>query len=455
MKKYGIIICVLILLPVASMARADLLKVNGYMHDVDGQRVLRVWGSHYEMGYAQGYLLSDEIVYMLDNYALNLLPDLIYFLGHMFVPYLFEFPEEYMEEAVGIIDGIKNSDTSGFIPALGRHIDVGDLVFANALGDMGAMACSTQMAWEKGTAKDPALQGETAMIRNLDWTLAGPDKYLLSRNTIVIVYSPEIPGANTVASVTFPGFIGCLTCMNDQGLAMSLNIAHNGIGLLGVNYAKKFTHIEVTLRQALHNGDLDGDGVQSINDILFNVADSVRSGAFVINLAEPYDRRPSNPAYILEADNTGFTIREPWDEPAIPSNVLISTNDLRKLYPPPGCKRYAAMRETINDLDGELTLGGMWAIEGDVAQDSWLSTTAQTVYFIPFTKEMGVAYSDQDNFSVDKSPSVISWDKIMELPDGVSLPDNDVDDDDDTDETDKATCDYSDSDEEENPCCGL
>lgn len=456
MKKHALLLCVLILLVSFSLANAnDLLKVNGYLHEVDGQRVLHVWGSHFEMGYAQGYILADEIVYMMNNYALSLLPDLIYFLGHMVVPYLFEFPEEYLEEAHGIIEGINNSNANSFLPALGRKIDVSDLVFANALGDMGAMACSTQIAWDKGTMRDPMLQGETAMVRNLDWTLAGPDKYLLSRNTIVIVYTPSTPNTNSVASVTFPGFIGCLSCMNEQGVSVALNIAHNGIGLLGINYAQKFTHIEVTLRQALHAGDLNGDGVNSIQDVIDNVADSVRSGAFVINIAQPLDRTPSNPAVILETDNTGWVVREPWDEPAIPQNVLISTNDLRKLYPAPKSDRYATMKEIINDLDGELTLGGMWAIEGDVVQDKWLSTTAQTIYFIPYTRELGVAFTDSQTFSVDKAPSVIPWDRLIELPEGVDLPESQDDDDDDSDPVIQDNCDYSDSDEEENLCCGI
>ena len=37
------------------------LYVNGTLEVVDGVTIIRVWGSHEEMGYAYGYLLADRL----------------------------------------------------------------------------------------------------------------------------------------------------------------------------------------------------------------------------------------------------------------------------------------------------------------------------------------------------------------------------------------------------------
>ena len=447
MKFRTAICCMVILLVFGAGASADLLEVNGYFHEVSGQRILHVWGSHYEMGYAHGYLLADEIMEVMNGYVLHLLPKAIYRLAHLAVPPLFEVPEPYLEEVTGIIDGMERSGADIYIEALGRKIDIQDLVLCNAVGDLGAMACSTQIAWGAGTETDPVLQGETAFVRNLDWTLAGPNPFLLPERTIVMVFSSTQEGARTVASISFPGYFGCLTCMNEEGVVASLNIAHNGVGLLGVNYAERFVHVGLIMRQALET-DYNQDGRSSIHDVMDNTLDKTRSGAFVITLAEPMGPAGLNPAVIVEADNQGVAFRVPADEPVFTDNVLAATNHLRKLRPAEECDRYDTLRDRIVQQQGRMTLDTMWDIEAAVIQDYFLSTTMQTVYFVPHRKEMGVAYSTAEAYSPELEPSVLSWDDVTELPAGIDLPDNSPDADDDMD------LQGGDDDDDDAGCCG-
>ena len=56
-------------LPAAVHAQAG--QVKGELTSIEGKPVLRVWGTHYEMGYAHGYLLAPEIVAMLEDYMLG------------------------------------------------------------------------------------------------------------------------------------------------------------------------------------------------------------------------------------------------------------------------------------------------------------------------------------------------------------------------------------------------
>lgn len=400
--------------------------VHGYLHEVDGQAILHVWGTHYEMGYAQGYFVGEEIVTAMHEYILRLLPPALYELVHGLAPVLFGFPEDYRVEAQGILDGLRAAGAEPLIVPLGREMDLNDLLLCNAVADIGAMACSSQLAWGEATAEDPRLAGETAVVRNLDWTIMGPDRFFLSRHTMVTVYSPSEPGEHTVASVTFPGYFGCLSCMNDDGLTAVVNIAHNGVPLWEIGINPTFAPVGFTLREALAAGDRQGD----MAEVIQTVGDSYRGGAIVINLAMPGSEAKGDPALVLEIDNQGWSVRRPEDEPEVAGRVLLATNHLRKLRAPTDCRRYIKMREAVNALDGRLTLDDMWGIERLVNQDYFLSTTVQTIYFIPARRELGVAFSTEEAYSSEKEPVELTWDDCVALPSWAE-----TDDDDDDDET--------------------
>ena len=160
--------------------------------------------------------------------------------------------------------------------------------------------------------------------------------------------------------------------------------------------------------------------------MLDHIADQRSSGAIAINIAEPRDLALDEPGVVAETDADGFAARTPADDPEFFGDILIATNHLRKLRAPIECDRYAKMHEIITNHGGKLTMDLMWWIEGQVIQNRRLSTTAQTMYFIPFRREMGVAYSSDDAFSPDKQPALLTWDDVTELPAGVDLSDDDT-----------------------------
>ena len=48
-----------------------IAQVNGIVQDIDGKKVLIIWGTHYERGYAHGYLLGNEIVTIINDYIID------------------------------------------------------------------------------------------------------------------------------------------------------------------------------------------------------------------------------------------------------------------------------------------------------------------------------------------------------------------------------------------------
>lgn len=440
MKKSLYVALALILSIFSANAHAEEPTVNGYLHEIDGQRILHLWGDHYEMGYAHGYLLGEEIIQVMHEYVLFLVPPVLYSAAHFAASLLFAMPEEYREEVQAMVDGIIDSGADPYIEPLGRNINADDLMMCNAIGDIGAMACSCQMAWGPGTEDDPALAGQVAVVRNLDWTMTGPDRFLLPEKSILIVFTDTDPDQQAVAMYSFPGFFGCLSCMNEQGTTAVVNIAHNGIPLWDINFIHRYVPMGITLRQALAAKDFNQDGQGDMYDLIDNIALNYPSGAIAINLAQASAASGGDPAVIVETDSDGMLLRTPGDEPGWYDDILLSTNHLSKLRADKKCRRLRTMHDEITSLDGRLTLDEMWRIERMVQQDYFLSSTVQTIYFLPDSREIGMAYTSHDAFSADKSPTVLSWQEATELPDDVDLSDDDespdespADDDDDSD----------------------
>src|SRR4030042_4379008 len=75
MKKLMVMLGILLACSLPAAVHAQTQQVKGELTFIDGKRVLRVWGTHYEMGYAHGYLLAAEIVDMLEEYMLGKLLD--------------------------------------------------------------------------------------------------------------------------------------------------------------------------------------------------------------------------------------------------------------------------------------------------------------------------------------------------------------------------------------------
>jgi len=63
----SIVLTILIL----TLSLNGIAQVNGVLEDHHGKKVLTVWGTHYERGYAHGYLLGNEVKTVFENYIIN------------------------------------------------------------------------------------------------------------------------------------------------------------------------------------------------------------------------------------------------------------------------------------------------------------------------------------------------------------------------------------------------
>ncbi len=183
---------------------------------LDGLRVVRLKGSAYVRGYRLGAVLGDQIMefyqsYLLDYVAQDFADDVA--LARMIVEAMVDLTDEQDAMLHGIADAVVSMQDTAIMLPDGTAATFGfqDIVLANIISDIAMFGCSSASAWGSLTA-----DGETVVARNLDWD-AGPDQ-MLGTGTVVVSETPEDESWQLVL-VTWPGMIGCHSCMNGDGQA--------------------------------------------------------------------------------------------------------------------------------------------------------------------------------------------------------------------------------------------
>lgn len=194
--------------------------IKGRLEQVDGFRVLRVWGSPTDMGFAHGFLLGDGILTTVNEDARGI-PEqqrAAFDRATSSLVQFVELPDRAAAELRGILDGIKAANGKlPTIPALGRPIRLEDLILSNAGDMLRAYGCSGMTAWGEKTGKLGVVT-----TRNFDFPV--PSRKTLEAQ-LILVRQPE--GRRQVMTITWPGYIGAFTGVNDHGVCAFM---HDGTG---------------------------------------------------------------------------------------------------------------------------------------------------------------------------------------------------------------------------------
>ncbi len=374
MKK--IILFVFLLLFTFTIANAQ--NVNGDTLSVEGKKILKVWGSHYERGYATGYLLGDKIKEISENYFIYAFfggnsylyeSTRIYFLEN------FQIEEKYIYETEGMIDGMIEADIVLFSDILGRDIDANDLQLSNAIVDLAALGdfdpdyefgCSSLSSWGGNTILDPELSGDLVITRNMDWT---PHPAILENHLLVVHFPSEADEVNWL-SFTFPGLIGGLSSINENGLCAFMNMGNHNEH----PNAYTFHPIFLSIRNGIEVYDYDGDYEIDPVDVLAAIEDNYQLSGSIIHTANQQH------GLVIECNNqNGITFRDDNANTVIPTEHLAATNHFRELYPPASCYRYDNIADSLT-VSSEIDLLRSWDL---LAGAAGVSNNIHTIQYAP------------------------------------------------------------------------
>ncbi|HET6584047.1 MAG TPA: C45 family peptidase [Nannocystaceae bacterium] len=366
---------------IAAPIAPDDTQVHGSLELVQGQPVLRVWGTPRQMGFAHGALLRARIIDVVEHYALDVVPPRTLDATASLVGSVAAIPATLREEAEGIVAGMQHAGGAR-IPALRRDLTVEDLFVLNAMTDLLAVGCSSVSAWGEATVGE--LAGQPAIVRNLDWSA---DAELLA-NQIVIVTMPADPSRRAVVSVAFAGYIGCLSCVNDAGVAALFNMGY-GDGAAGLAGAVAgFSPANLLLRDVLERSDVDGDEAFTGADVEAALRASTQVGSWILHVVEPgavAAARKRAPARILEVESDGVVRREPG-EPALGPDLLAATNHLRAKAEPRECSRYDRIEARAKSSQRRFDRDALW----DLAIDLRLAEVVHTMLVEPDSRRIAL-----------------------------------------------------------------
>ena len=363
------------------------------------QRLLQVWGSYYEMGFAHGYLLASEIMHMYIDKWIG------YSSYHSVTPEYYEntylpmyqekyfVPQKFQEESQGIIDGIAAKGVSLYHEALGRELNAEDIWVITGAGAEKDMECSSVSGWGESTSNDDTLQGGFVIARNVDGKVGL--NMVVANASLIIAYSPSAPNEQKFFNVSFAGVFGAYSCINVNGVGLCSNAGNHP----DTNYIPPHSLLGALLasRLAIENVDPDGNGINDIFDI-----DSVHipSQHFRCNLYHafsPYDTTHPIPGAVLEINNIADTMRYVSNN-NIPPQInsqwnLAVTNHTRLLYPPVSCQRYQRIADSLN-VDFHLSTRRAIRIANSVASNYDMNTSHCTYHSMALRPDIAVYHPD-------------------------------------------------------------
>ncbi len=361
-------------------------EVNGTLVETNGIPILRVWGTNYEQGYANGYLIAPDIIDYLQNSLIGGLYGydaasyeniLASSLDRMIID------QEYREEIQGMFDGIQDrADGSLVVPLLGRKLHIDDILAMNCGLDFRSMGCSSFAAWGLMTPDSSTITG-----RNDDWT---PISTLSLIHQLIVVHSYPA-GSERLGFVTIntPGDIGCPTGMNAEGVTINRNAGNSESPFTHTNYYPRY----LTYRTAIESAHAV-TAVQDVNKVL---RERQTNGSIILMISFPYTGN-NKCSVVFEYDgnlaqDNGVTVREPEAS----KSYQIATNHYRERQQAIDCWRYTLLSEKLNEIvmsggTTHLTTEKAWVLLEMVAVSG--SLLLDSAVFEPNKKLMHVAFSE-------------------------------------------------------------
>lgn len=369
-----------------------------------GVRVLRLSGTPYEMGFAHGYLLAEEIVPFVDQFVISL-PLVVGVDRYVkrvlpFVTKKMSFTAEEEDELRGMVEGIaaKVGPDGAVLKSLGRAIEVVDLKAGNTFGDWAGFACSSFSAWGALTA-----DGGTITARNFDYFPHAK----LEKLTTLVARTPADPARKAWVTVGYPGLIGVISGMNEDGVGLFVHDVMPKTPTESTGIAPRL----LSLRRALETSG----GAGAVDQVFRKLRATTTYMGNNVQVTSPFDGK-TVPAGIVEYDGVetqdeGADLRLAADA----TSFVLCTNHYRLREKPEGCRRYRTIETGLAKIaaeGGKIDARSARALMAKATQNSLGSRTLHTVVFLPGERRFELMLSGGGKTAPQNEPT--SW-KLADL----------------------------------------
>jgi beta-glucanase (GH16 family) len=329
-------------------AESSAPEITGKLETESGARVLSLWGSPRERGFAHGWLLGEEIfgvaeeglTYVKKSAGPNIMNRIV-----PMVTIGFTFSPDEIAEMEGMLEAIGKRFPGRKLDAMGRPFELIDLKLINTYGDWAPLGCSTAAVWGKLTA-----DGKPDVVRNWDFRAFG---FILKwTHARAVGASGKKRGW---VGVSVPGLIGPLTAMNGEGVFIAIHdvwVRPDAKDFIQGNVPRL-----VALRRIME--EVPADGAVEKTATLCRSWNTLFGNNFLV--ATPGSG--GLPAGVLEYDTRedlerGVTLRGPESDGGTPLEYLACTNGHRKRGKD-SCWRYDALVKACGEKKGSFDLEGL------------------------------------------------------------------------------------------------
>ncbi len=304
---------------------------HGALRWMKGLPVLQLWGTAEERGFAHGFLVGPQIIDFFEFYVLEDSWQSASRYEEDFAPFLeshFDYDPDYLAEADAVIRGMRASGMDMGVKWLGRDFGLLDLLAINAYIERRATqpsppagpSCSQFAFWGDAT-EGRELQGGLIAGRNMDGEV--DLRKVTVSHFLLFAVNPSEPGHRRWVSTMWPGFVGTLSGINEEGLYSMENAGGTGPGPV-VDGLTPCTWVQ---RYILENAGAESTP-ESIGEMVgkFGSAGGGTFGAGSIILwALPYHGQEA-PAFVSEGDRFGTAVRRPAEVPPLSPFDIMATN---------------------------------------------------------------------------------------------------------------------------------
>jgi hypothetical protein len=298
-----------------------------------GLPVLQLWGKAEERAFAHGYLVGRQIIDFFEFYIIEDSWGSAKRYENTFVPFLeghFKCPPELLMECDAVIRGMRESGTDMRVESLGRDFNRTDLLAINAYIERraafpgsGGSSC-TQFAFWGTHTEGGKLKGGLIAARNMDGE-CDVRKVTVS-HFLVYAVAPSEPGRKRWVSTMWPGFVGTISGVNEDGLYSMENAGGSGPGPVPSGVVPCSWIQRIVLEK--QGSDASPDSVIRMMKPFACSTGGITAAGSIILWAVPYKGQES-PAFIYEGGRSGFALRMPSDvRPLDPDSIMASNHHL-------------------------------------------------------------------------------------------------------------------------------
>lgn len=362
-------------------------QVNGNLQQIGDKKILKVWGSHYERGQAQGYYTAPQIMAVFQDFFWTM----FCFSSTSYYSYItsyynqhFSPAPELVNELNGLLSGIQLSGQSLFHQGLNRELGIDDLLLLNAMYDLVevqenlpqprqlSLGCASLASWGATTAADSLLASSAVITRFLDIS----QNSALIAAPLLVVHFPAETDEQKWLNFTLPGFVGALTAVNTASVYASMNTATD---FYPTNPSEPINPILFDLRRGIEKIDFDGNGQRNPMDVFVAISAADHLSEFVVQTLQ--ETAGNTFGAVIETKYGTSVYRTVGQYSGLPGTHLGATNHFRMLASPACCNRYYQIQDSLY-ANSQMSAKRQWNLMGGAAG---LETTLSAVQWTPST----------------------------------------------------------------------